>query len=66
MTVSVVTRWTTPNVPGSTEVAKRCAVDAEGEVLDVLVQSKRDQHAALQLMRKRCFQATALSSRAAG
>ena len=28
------------------------AVDAEGEVLDVLVQSKRDKHAALRLMRK--------------
>jgi len=28
------------------------AVDAEGEVLDVLVQSKRDRHAALKLMRK--------------
>jgi putative transposase len=28
------------------------AVDAEGEVLDVLVQSKRDGHAALKLMRK--------------
>ena len=28
------------------------AVDAEGEVLDVLVQSKRDQRAALKLMRK--------------
>jgi transposase-like protein len=28
------------------------AVDAEGEVLDVLVQSKRDKHAALTLMRK--------------
>jgi len=28
------------------------AVDAEGEVLDVLVQSKQDQHAALKLMRK--------------
>jgi transposase-like protein len=28
------------------------AVDAEGEVLDVLVQSKRDQHAARKLMRK--------------
>ena len=28
------------------------AVDAEGEILDVLVQSKRDQHAALKLMRK--------------
>ena len=27
------------------------AVDAEGEVLDVLVQSKRNQHAALKLMR---------------
>jgi transposase-like protein len=27
------------------------AVDAEGEVLDVLVQSKRDKHAALKLMR---------------
>jgi putative transposase len=28
------------------------AVDAEGEVLDVLVQSKRDQHAAIKLMRR--------------
>jgi putative transposase len=28
------------------------AVDAEGEVLDVLVQSKRDKHAAVKLMRK--------------
>src|SRR5258708_25386875 len=28
------------------------AVDAEGEVLDVLVQSKRDQRAAMKLMRK--------------
>jgi putative transposase len=28
------------------------AVDAEGEVLDVLVQSKRNTHAALKLMRK--------------
>jgi putative transposase len=28
------------------------ALDAEGEVLDVLVQSKRDKHAALKLMRK--------------
>ena len=28
------------------------AVDAEGEVLDVLVQSKRSKHAALELMRK--------------
>src|SRR3979411_1426889 len=28
------------------------AVDAEGEVLDVLVQSKRTKHAALQLLRK--------------
>ena len=28
------------------------AVDAEGEVLDVLVQSKRNEHAALKLMRK--------------
>ena len=27
-------------------------VDAEGEVLDVLVQSKRNKHAALKLMRK--------------
>jgi putative transposase len=25
------------------------AVDAEGEILDVLVQSKRDQHAAMKL-----------------
>ena len=30
----------------------RRAVDAEGEVLDVLVQSKRNKHAALKLMRK--------------
>ena len=29
-----------------------CAVDAEGEVLDVLVRSKRNKHAALKLMRK--------------
>ena len=29
-----------------------CAVDAEGEVLDVLVQSRRNKHAALKLMRK--------------
>jgi transposase-like protein len=29
------------------------AVDAEGEILDVLVQSKRDKRAALKLMRKR-------------
>src|SRR6188768_4082959 len=28
------------------------AVDSEGEVLDVLVQSRRDQRAALRLMRK--------------
>src|SRR5712664_69209 len=28
------------------------AVDAEGEILDVLAQSKRDKHAALKLMRK--------------
>jgi putative transposase len=28
------------------------AVDAEGQVLDVLVQSKRNKHAALKLMRK--------------
>ena len=28
------------------------AVDAEGEVLDVLVQSRRDKHAAVRLMRK--------------
>ena len=28
------------------------AVDAEGEVLDVLVQSKRNKHPALKLMRK--------------
>jgi transposase-like protein len=28
------------------------AVDAEGEVLDVLVQSKRNKHAALKLMRR--------------
>ena len=28
------------------------AVDAEGQVLDVLVQSRRNKHAALKLMRK--------------
>ena len=28
------------------------AVDAEGEVFDVLVQAKRNKHAALKLMRK--------------
>lgn len=28
------------------------AVDAEGEILDALVQRKRDKHAALRLMRK--------------
>jgi DDE domain len=28
------------------------AVDAEGEILDVLVQSKRDKHAAAKLVRK--------------
>ena len=28
------------------------AVDAEGEVLDVLIQSKRNKHSALKLMRK--------------
>ena len=28
------------------------SADAEGEVLDVLVQSKRNKHAALRLMRK--------------
>ena len=28
------------------------AVDADGEVLDVLVKSKRNKHAALRLMRK--------------
>jgi transposase-like protein len=31
---------------------RRRIVDAEGEVLDVLVQSKRNKHAALKLMRK--------------
>src|SRR5208282_6450489 len=30
----------------------KVAVDAEGEVLDVLVQSKRNKHAAPKLMRK--------------
>jgi putative transposase len=29
-----------------------CAVDAEGEVLDVLIQTKRNKRAALKLMRK--------------
>jgi hypothetical protein len=38
------------------------AVDAEGEVLDVLVQSKRNKHAALKLMRKTTCDHTALRS----
>ena len=38
--------------PHTTWVYLRRAVDAEGEVLDVLVQSKRNKHAALKLMRK--------------
>ena len=40
------------------------AVDAEGEVLDVLVQSKRNKHAALKLMRKllKIFLLTACSA----
>ena len=43
--------------PGGVEVSFLLArlwraVDAEGEVLDVLVQSKRNKHAALKLMRK--------------
>jgi transposase-like protein len=29
------------------------AVDSEGEILDILVQSKRDKAAAVRLMRKR-------------
>jgi putative transposase len=29
-----------------------CAVDAEGEVLDVLVQTRRNKRAAIKLMRK--------------
>ncbi len=32
-------------------MSRQHAVDAEGEVLDVLVQSKRNKHAALKLMR---------------
>ena len=36
------------------------AVDAEGEVLDVLVQSKRNKHAALKLMRRHCHGALGL------
>src|SRR5580658_3755404 len=39
------------NIDGRTVYLWR-AVDAEGEVLDVLVQSKRNRHAALKLMRK--------------
>jgi len=37
---------------GPNPMPKCIAVDAEGEVLDVLVQSKRNKHAALRLMRK--------------
>jgi transposase-like protein len=36
----------------ATRLEIRGAVDAEGEVLDLLVQSKRNKHAALKLMRK--------------
>jgi putative transposase len=42
-----IERW-----PGERQVHLWRAVDAEGEVLDVLVQSKRNKHAALKLMRK--------------
>lgn len=31
-----------------------CAVDAEGEVLDILVQRRRDKRAALELLRRHC------------
>ena len=41
----ILTRCTSRSMGG-------CAVDAEGEVLDVLLQSKRDKRAALKLMRK--------------
>jgi transposase-like protein len=34
------------------EIDHAAAVDTEGEVLDVLVQSKRNKHPALKLMRK--------------
>src|SRR5215207_9924689 len=37
---------------GSKQMYLWRAVDAEGEVLDVLLQAKRDQHAARKLMRK--------------
>jgi transposase-like protein len=40
-----------PKIDGRMVYIRR-AVAAEGEVLDVLVQSKRDSHAALKLMRK--------------
>src|SRR5918998_4114448 len=37
---------------GGTQMYLWRAVDSEGEVLDVLVQRRRDKHAALRLMRK--------------
>ena len=42
------------------------AVDAEGEVLDVLVQSKRNKHAALKLMRKLLRKYAVVPDRPAG
>jgi transposase-like protein len=38
--------------PQNTDQWLRRAVDAEGEVLDVLVQSRRNKRAALKLVRK--------------
>lgn len=46
---------------GSRQMYLWRAVDAEGEVLDVLVQPRRDKTAARKLMRKRRRQATALT-----
>jgi transposase-like protein len=44
----------TPDWPAPPQAGRYLwrAVDAEGEILDVLVQSKRNKHAALKLMRK--------------
>jgi transposase-like protein len=40
------------NTGAQDRIRARRAVDAEGEVLDVLVQSRRNKRAALKLMRK--------------
>jgi putative transposase len=47
-----VRRWVNLKIDGRMVYLWR-AVDAEGEVLDVVEQSKRNKHVALKLMRKR-------------